>query len=75
MANEVKLYQKETSYKDKQTGEEKKATHFYLMCGSKLIPISLVYFENKETKNDPQYASRKAVLQAFAEPLPEKDVK
>lgn len=67
------LFKKESNYKDKQTGEEKKATRFYLECGSTLIPIEPTYFEDPTTKRDAQYASRKAVMKAFAAVLPEKE--
>ena len=64
---------KETSYADKQTGEARQATRFYIQCGDALIPIQVTYFENPETGKDSQYASRKAILKAFAAELPEKE--
>ena len=70
---EIKLFKKETSYADKQTGEARQATRFYVQCGDALIPIQVTYFENPETGKDAQYASRKAILKAFANELPEKD--
>ena len=73
MAMVVTLYKKDTSYADKQTGEARQATRFYVQCGDALIPIQVTYFENPETGKDAQYASRKAILKAFAAELPEKD--
>jgi hypothetical protein len=70
---EIKLFKKETSYADRQTGEARQATRFYVQCGDALIPIQVTYFENPETGKDAQYASRKAILKAFANELPEKD--
>ena len=70
---ETMLFKKETSYTDKQSGEVRQATRFYIKCGDALIPIQATYFENPETGKDPQYASRKAILKAFAQELPEKD--
>ena len=70
---EIKLLKKETSYADKQTGEARQATRFYIQCGDALIPIQVTYFENPETGKDSQYASRKAILKAFAAELPEKE--
>lgn len=67
------LYKKESSYKDKTSGEEKKATRFYLECGSTLVPIEPTYFEDPQTKRDAQYSSRKAVMKAFAAELPAKE--
>ena len=67
------LFKKESTYTDKTTGEAKKATRFYLECGSTLIPIEPTYFEDPTTKRDAQYSSRKAVMKAFAEDLPSKE--
>ena len=67
------LYKKESTYTDKTTGEQKKATRFYLECGSTLVPIEPTYFEDPATKRDAQYSSRKAVMKAFAEELPSKE--
>ena len=67
------LFKKESTYTDKTTGEMKKATRFYLECGSTLVPIEPTYFEDPTTKRDAQYSSRKAVMKAFAEELPSKE--
>ena len=69
----VKLFKKESTYTDKTSGEEKRATRFYIECGSTLVPIEPTYFEDPQTKKDAQYSSRKAVMKAFAEDLPTKD--
>ena len=69
---QVTLFKKEDSYVDKKTNETKKVTRSYVGCGSTLIPVEVTYFENTELGRDPQFASRKAVLKAFAEDLPEK---
>ena len=70
---EIKLFKKDTSFTDKQSGEIRQATRFYLQCGDALIPVQVTYFENPETGKDAQYASRKAILKAFATDLPAKD--
>ena len=70
---EVKLYMKEGSYTDKQSGEQRKSVRFYLACGSVLVPIQPCYFENAETGRDPQFAGRKEVMKAFAAVLPSKE--
>ena len=69
----VKLMKKESTYIDKKDGQEKRATRFYLECGTTLVPIEPTYFENPELGRDPQYAARKAVMKAFAEDIPVKD--
>ena len=68
----IKLYKKDSTYTDKNTGEQRKATRFYLMCGSTLIPIEVSYF-GTDDKKDTQYSGRKEVMRAFAEELPEKE--
>lgn len=70
---EMKLYKKKVAYKDKNTGEEKTAVNFSLKLGDALIPIEVKFFPDKETKKDLQYASRRAVVLAFAEELPDKE--
>lgn len=66
---EVKIYYKKGTYTN-SNGEERQFTNFYAQCGQKLIPIEVKYF-SKDGHQDPQYATRKALLEAFAEPLPE----
>ena len=70
---EIKLFAKDSTYTDKNTGEIRQATRFYLGIGNTLVPIDVTYFKNPETGKDVQYASRKAVLRAVALPLPEKE--
>ena len=63
----LKLYKKKVTYnEDKSTGEEKTAVNFSLKLGDALIPIEVKFFPDKETKKDLQYASRRAVVLAFA---------
>lgn len=69
----MKLYKKKVTYKDKSTGEEKTAVNFSLKFGDIFVPIEVKFFPDKETKKDPQYASRRAVVLAFAEDLPDKE--
>ena len=69
----VNLMKKESTYTDKRTGEQKKATRFYLQCGTQLVPVTVTYFENTETGTDPQYSARKAILKAFSDDMPEKE--
>ena len=71
---EMKLYKQDGTYKDKQSGEDKRFTRFYLQLGSTMIPIEPCYFpQDRFDGRDPQFAGRKEVLRAFAEPLPPKD--
>lgn len=70
---QIKLYKKEGSYTDKKTGGMRPTVRFYLGLGDALIPIQPTYFENTELGRDPQFAARKAVMKAFAEPLPTKE--
>ena len=71
---EVKLYKKIGTYTEKETKKEKLFTNFYVQCGDQMIPVEPKYFPNAKCDNrDPQFAGRKAVLEAFAEPLPEKE--
>ena len=67
----VNLIKQKGTYKDKKTGEEKKYTNFYVQCGDKMIAIEPKYF-GTEDKRDDGYSGRKQVLDAFADPLPEK---
>ena len=70
---EMKLYKKKVVYKDKKTGEERYAINFSLKLGDTLVPIEVKFFPDKETNRDNQYASRKAVMSAFAEEQSEKE--
>ena len=69
---EVKLYQKETTYKDTKTGEEKTATRFYLALGNVNVPVQIAFFPDKDTGKDSQYNTRKTLMKAFAENFPER---
>ena len=64
---QVNLVKKETSYE--QDGEVKTATAFYVECGDQLIGIQPVYKKSKSGERDKTYATRKAVLSAFATPI------
>ena len=69
----VKLYKKEGTFTDKDTNEVKNFTNFYIECGSELIPVRIPYFKNAKCEGrDPAFQGRFAVLNSFAEPLPEK---
>lgn len=70
---EMKLYKKKVVYKDKKTGEERYAINFSLKLGDTLVPIEVKFFPDKETNRDNQYASRRAVMSAFAEEQSEKE--
>ncbi len=61
---------KETGTYDDE-GTAKYYIRFYLVCGSKRIRIEGKYFAN-ENGEDKRYAGRKAVMSAFATPLPVK---
>lgn len=67
---QVELLKKVGKYTDKD-GKEKQSTRFYVRCGGTLVPVEVPYFEGEDGK-DYQYASRKAVMSAFADDLPEK---
>lgn len=68
---EVKLYKKAVSYKDKK-GEEKTATNYFVQCGDVLVPVEVKFFADKETGEDKNYRTRKSLMSAFAETLPER---
>lgn len=71
----VELYKKITPYKDKD-GADKLGTSFYVACGDQIIGIEPVYYQKKGS-NDPDrsFVTRKAVLAAFSDELPEKPKK
>ena len=69
---QVNLLKKISKYTDAK-GKERTATNFYLQIGDELIPISVRYFENKDTGEDPMYRGRKMILSAFAALLPDKE--
>ncbi|MCI8368257.1 MAG: hypothetical protein HFJ81_01295 [Clostridia bacterium] len=68
---QVELFKKVGKYIDKRDGKEKPFTNFFVKCGSETIPVEVKFFESEDGK-DYRYSSRKAVLSAFAEELPEK---
>ncbi|MCM1305893.1 MAG: hypothetical protein NC037_00265 [Bacteroides sp.] len=68
---QVNLLKRNRKYTDKD-GKERTATNFYLQVGNELIPVAVRFFENKDTGEDPMYRSRKMIMSAFADELPEK---
>lgn len=71
---QVKLFKKLSTYTDK-SGEERTATNLFVECGDVLVPIEVKYFEDKETGDDKQFRTRKTLISAFAEELPNKNDK
>ena len=70
----VKLFKKNVEYTNKD-GEVKTATNYFVQCGNVLVPVEVKYFEDKETGVDKHYATRKTLMSAFAEDLPERPKK
>lgn len=68
---QVELFKKVGKYTDKKDGKEKPFTNFFVKCGSETIPVEVKFFEGEDGK-DYRYSSRKAVLSAFADELPDK---
>ncbi len=69
---EVKLQKKRATYKA-QDGTERKTYNLYLKVGTEYIPIEVVYFPNAKCEGrDPSFSIRRAILEAIAEPLPDK---
>ena len=68
---QVNLIKKETPYE--KDGEKKIATTFYCECGDDLIDVQVVYHKGKNGEPDKTYATRKAVLSAFATPILHKE--
>ena len=69
---QVELFKKVGKYTDNQ-GQERMSTRFYVRCGSALVPVAVPYFEGANGEKDNQYGSRKSILTAFADDLPDKD--
>ena len=67
----MKLYKKIYKYVDKDDNE-RTGTSFYLELGNAMIPIEPRFFKDPVTGRDPNYAARKAVMDAFAILLPTK---
>lgn len=72
---QVNLLKKKGTYVDKETGEEKPFTNFFVRCGDVHVPIEVKYYEDKKTGRDPRYRERCVLLSAFAEDLPDRDDK
>ena len=69
----VQLFKKVGTYKDKD-GKDKRFTNFYVQCGDQMIVVEPKYFPNPKFEDrDPGFAGRKAVLEAFADILPERE--
>lgn len=68
----VGLFKKNVEYVNKD-GEKKTATNFFVQCGNVLIPVEVKFFEDKETGVDKYYRTRKTLMSAFAEELPERE--
>ena len=64
---QVNLIKKETPYE--KNGEKKIATAFFVECGDKEIDVQVVYRKGKNGEPDKTYATRKAILSAFATPV------
>jgi hypothetical protein len=69
---QVELFKRIVPYADNK-GEQRTATNFFAKCGDVLVPIEVKYFEDKETGEDKNYRTRKTLLAAFAEELPERN--
>lgn len=67
----VEFYKRKITYTDKD-GKKKRGVNFYVKCGDQLISVTPTFIPNPKCDNrDPKYAGRKAVLEAFAETLPD----
>lgn len=73
MAQEVKLFKKSAPWTDKD-GVVHDGKNLYVMCGDLLIPVRIVNFSTDDNP-DKQYRARRAVFEAFAEELPEREGK
>lgn len=71
---QVKLYKKVVNYTN-QDGEVKTATNYFVECGDVFVPVEVKYFEDKKTHEDKNYRTRKTLMSAFAEELPEREKK
>ena len=68
---QVKLYKKIGEYVN-QAGEKKQVTNYFVECGDVLVPVEVKYFEDKVTHEDKQYRTRRTLMSAFGEELPER---
>lgn len=73
MSQEVKLFKKNAPWTDKD-GVVHNGKNLYVLCGDMLIPIRIANFSTQDNP-DPQYRARRAVFEAFAEELPERENK
>lgn len=71
---QVKLYKRNVEFKNTK-GEKKTATNYFVECGDVLVPVEVKYFEDKVTGEDKQYRTRRTLMSAFAEELPERPAK
>ena len=69
---QVKLYKRIGEYVN-QAGEKKSVTNYFVECGDVLVPVEVKYFEDKVTHEDKQYRTRRTLMSAFAEELPERE--
>lgn len=67
----VKLFKRNVEYTT-ATGEVKTATNYFLQCGDVLVPIEVKFFADKATGEDKNYRTRRTLMSAFAEELPER---
>ena len=70
---QVNLYKKNVEYT--KDGEVKTATNYFVQCGDVLVPVEVKYFEDKQTGEDKNYRTRRSLMSAFAETLPERPKK
>ena len=69
---QVKLYKKNGEYTTKN-GEVNKVTNYFVECGDVLVPVEVKFFEDKKTGEDKNYRTRRTLMSAFAEELPERE--
>ena len=67
----VKLFKRNVEYTT-ATGEVKTATNYFLQCGDVLVPIEVKFFADRVTGEDKNYRTRRTLMSAFAEELPER---
>jgi hypothetical protein len=68
---QVNLYKRNVEYTN-QDGEVKTATNYFVQCGDVLVPVEVKYFEDKQTGEDRNYRTRRSLMSAFAELLPDR---
>ena len=68
---QVNLYKRNVEYTN-QDGEVKTATNYFVQCGDVLVPVEVKYFEDKQTGEDKNYRTRRSLMSAFAETLPDR---